>query len=320
MTLKRIVLLAALAVVVSVFHAETVFSQTGSPLQGEIKRLDAAAARQGIPAAERHNALVRMARLRQLSGDIEGAARNWLEAAAAIPGAVDDTALLSCAFCLAAMGEWDRASAALDPLLIKNSRARFLSACIKAAKTGDTSTLAAIADIPEYSEMKHEILFFLMRISPNDSKERWRQRLINEFPQTAEGKLAKSGGKIALTPNPFWFFLGGFDSLALLASEQRTDNREQIAESWEQRAGSREQRTESREQTNTAQSFARVQTGVFSREANAQTQIASLRNAGFSPSVEQRGDRWAVTVPAGQDANRTISDLHAAGFDSFLVK
>jgi len=336
MMLKHAVFFAALTVFFCVFQAVNVYPQAGVSLQAEIKNIESAAARQGITAAERHAALTRLARIRQLSGDIEGAARNWLEAAAAIPGAVDDNALLSCAYCLAAMGEWDRAAVALEPLVSKNIRARFLDTGIKAIKSGDTSALAVIADNAAFSEVKHEIIFLLWKISRGAPEEMWRQRLTAEFPQTPEGRLAAANEQFIMNPSPFWFFIGGLDSLPLLANETRTENREQRTENREQRTENREQITReqvTREQVTReqptmshnaaqlpAQTSVRVQTGVFSREANAQTQAASLRSAGFSPAIERRGDMWAVTVPAGQDANRTVNDLRAAGFDSFIIR
>ena len=279
---------------------------SGVSVTSEIQSIEREALRQGVSPAERHAALVRLARLRQLSGDIEGAAKNWLEAAGSIPGSVDDDALLACAYCLAAMGEWERAAIALEPLVSKNIRAFFLDTGIKAIQSADTSLLAGIADNPAFSEIKHEILFLLWKISRNASAEMWRQRLVSEFPHTPEGRLAMNNGQLAMAPSPFWFFVSSLDSIPLLAENPnlRFD----------------EQRTESREQSVVTQNSAKVQIGVFSQESNAQAQAASLRRAGFSPSIEQRGDRWAVTVPAGQDPNRTVGELKAAGFDSFLIK
>ncbi|MCL2186654.1 MAG: SPOR domain-containing protein [Treponema sp.] len=342
---------AFLLIIIFFFPIKNIFSQTGVSLATEIQNVERAV-QSASNSVERHASLVRLARLRQLSGDIEGAARNWLEAAAAIPGTVDDDALLSCALCLAAMGEWDRASAALEPLLLKNIRASFLNTGIRAIKTGDTSMLDVIADNPEYSSVKHEILFLLWKISNGEAAQRWRNRLAAEFPQSPEGRLAannlrgSSETQLTMSPNPFWFFVSGLDSLPLLASErgsletQRTANREQSASNREQNPANREV---SREQSVTsqtapaahaalaAQSSAkvpetslRVQTGVFSREANANTQASNLRQAGFTPSIEQRVSNntpmWAVTVSAGADANQTIANLRAAGFEGFLIR
>jgi hypothetical protein len=52
--------------------------------------------------------------------------------------------------------------------------------------------------------------------------------------------------------------------------------------------------------------------------------MANLTKAGFSPSMDRRNSNgrefWAVTVPAGQDVNRTIRELRAAGFDAFPLR
>ncbi|WP_461245806.1 SPOR domain-containing protein [Treponema sp. R6D11] len=320
---------------------QQIFAQTGVSLEVELKNIEASANKQGVSAVEKHDALVRLAHLRQLSGDIEGAARNWLEAAAAVPGKVDDDALLSCAYCLAAMGEWDRAITALEPLLPKSPRARFLDTAVKAIKTGDTATLAAIVDNPEYSEMKSQIIFVLWKLSHAQTAEKWRQRLVAEFPQTPEGRLAvnQSSSSVVVRPSPFWLFAGGYDSLAVLASEK--PNETPVAQTTVTQSATSVQTTStqttpsfqvSSSQANVPQpsapqatvSTARLQTGVFSRQANAQTQITNLKQAGFSPSFEQRivngNEMWAVTVPAGTDQGRTIRELREAGFESFPVK
>jgi len=303
-----------------IFAAGSLFAQAGASLAAEIQNTEMAAVRQGASPSERHIALVRLAQLRQLSGDIEGAAKNWLEAAAAIPGSVDDDALLACAYCLAAMGEWDRAATALEPLVAKNIRARFLDISIKAIRTGDLSALTVLSLNPEYSEIKNEILFFLWKVSQRaDGGERWRLQLISEYPNSPEGRLA--AGQAVINPNPFWIFISGLDSLPLLASESRN-------------AGGTSPVVQPPPPPPVVQAppvvqpppaqppvqAVRLQTGVFSREANAQSQAASLRQAGFSPTIEPRGNMWAVTVPGGQDINRSIADLRAAGFDSFPIR
>jgi len=313
-----------------IFAAGNLFAQAGSSLAAEIQNIERAVARQGVSAAERHNALVRLAQLRQLSGDIEGAARNWLEAAAAIPGTVDDNALLACAYCLAAMGEWDRAATVLEPLLSKNIRARFLDIGIKAIKTGDVYALAALAANPDFSAIKNEILFLLWKITQRRevTGERWRLQLISEFPQSPEGRLA--AGQAVVNPSPFWLFVNGLDSLPLLSinNEQRTISNEQLVINNEQRTeGSRVAPSSGSVVVppphvvqSVTPSAVRLQTGVFGREANAQAHITALRQAGFSPTVERRGEMWAVIVPGGADVSQTISDLQAAGFESFPIR
>jgi len=294
--IRRVIFLAVLTAVVG-----AVFAQTSVSLEAEILNIERAVSRQGASAVERHDALVRLARLRQLSGDIEGAAINWLEAAAAVPGTVDDDALLACAYCLAAMGEWERAGTALEPLLSKSPQARFLDTSIKAISSGDVSALSALSANPEYSQMKSQIIFILWKISQGNEAENWRRRLITEFPQSPEGRLAvgESSSAVTIRPSPFWFLMNRQDSISITAVERASSPAPAPQPSVPQ---------------------ARLQTGVFSRQANAQTQMDNLRRAGFSPSLEQRGEMWAVIVPAGADSNRTIRELKDAGFDSFPLR
>jgi tetratricopeptide (TPR) repeat protein len=327
--MRKIILFVLMIITVCMFGQRTIFAQSGVSLEVEIKNIEAAAAKQGISAMERHDALVSLARLRQLSGDIEGAAINWFEAAAAIPEEVDDDALLSCAYCLSAMGEWDRAITALEPLLSKSQRARFLDICIKTIKTGDSSTLDALADNPEYSEMKSQIIFMLWKISRAQTAEKWRQRLIAESPQTPEGRLAsgQSSSSVIVSPSPFWLFAGGFDSLPILASEKPSGTTAAQTTTAAQAASVAQTSQPPVQQPAVSQasaSTARLQTGIYSRQINAQAQITNLRQAGFSPSIEQRvvngNEMWAVTVSAGTDQARTIRELREAGFESFPVK
>ena len=73
--------------------------QLGTEIQNLERQLSA-----GISRMERHDVLIRLARLQQLSGNIAGAAANWLEAADADPR--DAAAFISGAYCLTAIGEW----------------------------------------------------------------------------------------------------------------------------------------------------------------------------------------------------------------------
>jgi hypothetical protein len=230
-----------------------------------------------------------------------------MEAATAIPGRVDDDALLAFACCLTAMGEWDMAANVLEPILSKSMRARFLYFSIRAIQSGNTAALEAIADNPEYSGIKSEIMFILWKITDDTSSEGWRQRLENEFSQTPEGRLAASASSaassaITVRPSPFWLFAGGLDSLPLIAVETAAQS----------------------PVFQPPASTARFQTGIFRSQNNAQSLMASLSQAGFSPSIEQRivnnNEMWAVTVPVGTDQARTASQLRSAGFDSFLVR
>jgi tetratricopeptide (TPR) repeat protein len=298
--------------------AQALFGQSGAsvPAAVEIQNLEKQISRQGVTGAERHDALVRLARLRQLSGDLEAAAKTWLEAAAAVENQVDDEALLFCAYCLAAMGEWDRACAALRPLLPENPRALFLDACIYAWSSGDISVLAALADNPGFSELKSEIYYTLWKTAAAGSSPlaaAWKQRLLDEFPQSPEGRIAASKSPsaqkaVSARPSPLWLLLPGRGSFALTETGPSGVTQAAVPAP-----------SGPPPENNT-----RLQTGLFSSEKNAQGQMASLAKAGFSPSIQRRNSNgselWAVTVPAGQDVNRSIRELRAAGFESFPLK
>jgi len=304
--MKKTLFLFLLIFSACVFGQRAVFAQTGISLEAEIQNMEKAVNKQGISLEQKHETLVRLARLRQLSGDIEGAAKNWLEAAAAIPGKVDDNALLSCAVCLAAMGEWDRASTALEPLVSKLQRARFLYTSIKAIQSGDVSSLAALAGNPQFSQMKSEIYFMLWKISKGQSAESWRVKLISEYPQSPEGRLAaESSPVITVRPSPFWFFAGGLDSLPQTSVQMNTPAAPQVNVPV---------------QAVIPQPGTKLQTGIYSQQANAEKQMEGLRIAGFTPFMEKRNEKWAVLVPAGTDQGRTIGELREAGFESFPVK
>jgi tetratricopeptide (TPR) repeat protein len=294
------------------FAAAVVFAQSAgtrmsAPVGVEIQNIEDALSRQGITFAERRQALIRLAQLRRLSGDLEGAAKKFLEAAATEPNRVDENALLSSAFCLAALGEWDSANAALRPLLANNPsvQARFLDASIKAWSMGDTAALAAMANSSEYSRQKSVIYYTLWRTAPNG--EIWKNRLLGEFPQSPEGLLAASS--IGARVSPLWVLFPGEN---ILAQPSIPSPIPQAASSAPASQGQ------------PAPAPVRLQTGVFSRQANAQSQIEQLRKAGFSPVLEQRRrdgiDSWAVTVPSGSDVNASIRELRSAGFESFPLR
>jgi cell division septation protein DedD len=66
-----------------------------------------------------------------------------------------------------------------------------------------------------------------------------------------------------------------------------------------------------------------LQTGLFSREENAQALAGRLREAGFGVTITRRTVNgtgyWAVGVPPGPDHNRMILLLKDAGFEAFPV-
>jgi len=183
------------------------YSQNNVPMQlgTEIQQLE----QRLSTSVGRYEVLVRLAQLRQLSGNIAGAAVNWLDAAAVNPN--DDTALVSGAYCLAAIGEWERAAAALRPVLVSNRvgpallQARFLDACLRAwtSNTADgISDLAAIAVNPEFIALRPIIYYTLWQTlarntsmpganNANDNgAESWKSLLLAEFPKSPEARAA----------------------------------------------------------------------------------------------------------------------------------
>jgi cell division protein FtsN len=66
-----------------------------------------------------------------------------------------------------------------------------------------------------------------------------------------------------------------------------------------------------------------LQTGLFSREENAQAAVSRLAAKGFAATISQKPVNgvvyWAVSVAPGEDSNRTIMRLKDAGFESFPV-
>jgi hypothetical protein len=307
-------------------YAQNTGAPPGISAGTELRNIESSLARPGISALERYNVLCRLARLRQLSGDIEGAAQSWLAAATSLASEVPegsgdaalsgDDALATGAFCLVSLGEWEQAAAVIGPLLGSGRqgpallRARYLDACLSTWNTGDPSALVSLAARPEYGELKSAVYYTLWKTAPGDTgAETWKARLLAEFPLSPEGRIAASenGGAISARPGPLWLLFpgrGGFSLAAAPAGISATPT----APAGDGNAVP-------------ASAVKILQTGLFRGEANARAQMGRLESAGFSPSLTRRavngGEFWAVTVPAGQNMNRTIMELKHAGFESF---
>jgi tetratricopeptide (TPR) repeat protein len=302
-----------------------VFSQNSVSLESEIRNIEQIVSNKDSTPSQKHDAHVKLAGLRQLSGDYEGAARNWLDAAAAIPGNVDDEALFSCALCLALTGEWERASKALEPLLFKSADARFLEASMLAWRSGDISALLSILNLSDYAHLKAQIYFMLWKVSANDS---YKNSLVAEFPQSPEAAVAADATSIfSVKINPLWLYISGRDVITQMETAAvSTITQTAALSSQTVTLPVAAQAPESAAQNVSAQEpSARIQTGVFSRQSNADELTAKLKQAGFTPMIEQRtvngNVMWAVIVPAGNDVNVSIRELRAAGFvDSFPIK
>jgi cell division septation protein DedD len=308
--------------------------QTGpDPWQfgSEIIALEQRLANTGLPASDRYNALVRLARLRQLSGNLSAAAANWLDAAAVNPN--DDSALVAGAYCLTAIGEWERAAQSIQPLIVSSRRgpavlqAFYLDAYLKTWSYSNASPLVALAADPEFASLRPMVYYTLWQIltrNPNIAvsagtavstgtagADSWKARLIAEYPGSPEALIAGSGGaSVSAVQSPMWMLFPGAP----------------VSASTKPPAVSVPPpvRPPATSTPPPAVSVPVLQTGVFSREANARAQAEALRKAGFTATVSRKlvngAERWAVTVPAGQNTNKTMQDLKKAGFDSFPVR
>jgi cell division septation protein DedD len=341
-----------------VLCAQNTPMQLGTEIQNTEQKLSIV----GISSAERHDALVRLAQLRQLSGNIAGAADNWLGAAVVDPA--DDASRVSGAYCLAAIGEWEKAASALLPLLASGRggpsilQAHFLNAFFKARNSSDASTLVALAGDSEFVSLRPMIYYTLWQtlarnpgISGTAGAEEWKSRLLAEFPQSPEartdyGSKQKDAPSISAVQSPLWLLFPGVTGLSPVAAvtpkmppATETPIKPTPAvtppapappvtvkpvEAASPPASVKPAETVKPATPPPAVSIIVLQTGLFSKEANARTQIEALRKAGFAPSASRKlvngAEHWAVTVPAGQDSKKTSADLKKAGFDSFPVK
>ena len=344
---KRYCIAGALAALLAGgnLYAQSVPGQLGAEIQALEQKLTPAAS-----PAERYNALARLAKLRQLSGNIAEAAANWLDAAAANPQ--DEAALVSGAYCLAAIGEWEKAAAALRPLLASGrtgsaiSQAWFLDACLRAWSAGDASALTALAAHHDFAAMRPLIYYTLWQTlarnpgagtgAPAGGAESWRSRLLAEFPQSPEARAIGSGNKdspiVSAVQSPLWQLLPGkataaaSPSVAVTKPVTPAPAAPTASTSPAPIAPKPVAPTSAAPVSVTASPASGVvlQTGLFSREANARVQSEALREAGFTASISRKlvngAEHWAVTVPAGPSQSKTIADLKKAGFDSFPVK
>jgi len=305
----------------------------------EIIAIEQRLASPGISASERHEALVRLARLRQLSGNLPVAAANWLDAAAANPN--DISALVAGAYCLTAIGEWERAVQVIQPVIASSRRgpatlqAYYLDAYFKTWSYANAAPLAALAADPEFASLRPMIYYTIWQVvarSPNitgaGSADSWKARLIAEYPGSPEALIAGSGGaSVSAVQSPLWML---FPGAPVSGSPARQPPPAQVtpatrpAASAAPAGNTSSPTAQSPKSSANAPSGGVLQTGAFSRESNARAQAESLRKAGFTATVSRRlvngTEDWVVRVPVGQSQSKTIQDLKKAGFDSFPVK
>jgi tetratricopeptide (TPR) repeat protein len=259
------------------------------------------------PAAspsKRHDAYARLARLLQLSGSIEEAARAWENAAYSISERRDNAALLQGASCYVSMGEWDKAKAIVDLLLLTSrddrnisNKAVYLGGQIELFKNGNSAALEAIAGNPEFISFRPAVYYTLWEVGGNNI---YRTKLITEFPGSPEAYSIMPDEPVSTLPAPHWVLFPGRGNLRVETVKAAA------AEKPAPKTGLRS-----------------LQAGLYKDQKNASVQAERLKTAGFDASVTRRavsgGVYWAVfvSVPSGSAVQNTISRLKERGFEAF---
>jgi tetratricopeptide (TPR) repeat protein len=297
---------------------------TGTPLAAEIQSIDGKLKDPAVSGTQRREALRRLARLLRLLGNIEGAAQIWMEAA--YTDQRDDEALLEGAACFIALGEMDRAEAAIRPALLSGDRrillrARYAAARIEAFRSGNVTAMTAFLDDPGYGDLKPVSYYTIWKISGIES---YKIRLLAEFPASPEARIVREEGAVSAVPHALWLLFPGRDSVAgsrpvsVPASSMPTASMPAASGTEPGSAAASGSAPAASGDKPSA-----LQTGLFSREENARAMEERLRAAGFTASVSRRtingNSYWAVSVSPGTDAGHTILRLRDAGFEAFPV-
>jgi tetratricopeptide (TPR) repeat protein len=318
--------------------------ETSGPvlLAAEIQGIEKKLGDPTVPPAERRRALIQLARLFELSGNIEGAAQIWNEAAYTDPHNRDDDALLRSAACLIALGELDRAEVMVGTALRTGGdrrlilKARYLGAQIEVFRTGNPAALTALLSDGDYRDEKPGIYYTLWQSTGNQD---YRARLIQEFPGSPEALIARDPDSVAVSiaPTAMWLLMPG-GTLPAPAAALPSNTGSSVASGSLPAAGiitpgivaaggpgagtaGKTAPAPGTDRDGTAPVM--LQTGLFSREENAQALADRLREAGFGVTITRRTVNgtgyWAVGVPPGPDHNRMILLLKDAGFEAFPV-
>ena len=275
-------------------------------LSAEISRLERASLSQN--SQERFQAFLSLARLQRLAGDSEAALRAYDGALALSPS--DGQTLLEQGRLLMSLGEHERAALAFSSLLAVSRdrelliQGSYLAAQLDAFRSGNTHALAALADNNDFISHRSGIYYTLWKLSDDT---RWKNRLVAEFPQSPEARIALSGAELQMTP--LWIFFPGRESLSIAGPVTQAPPAAPPQPAPPPSASG---------------PAVFLQTGLYSREANALARAEQLSRAGFQPQIIQRrvnnADHWAVGVQSGSDMNALIRQLREAGFEAFPVR
>jgi cell division septation protein DedD len=314
----------------------SVYGQSGSPvfLDEEIQNLEAKLKSAEITPAERHDSLTRLARLFALSGNIEGAAETWNKAAFAGINGRDDASLLEEIRCRIALGEFEAAEANVRSLFITGDdpdllrEARYLGSQIAALKTGDVTLLSDAA--ADNADWKPALLYTQWKLS---GAEVYQAQLRSEYPASPEARIlagTDAPNPVSGAPTAMWLLLSGREGLILgepvaaLASAGPASVTASAPVTSPASTAAAPPAADPVSASTAVTPGEVLQTGLFSREANAQAMAERLRNAGFTASITIRqvngASYWAVSVPPGGNVNATILRLKVAGFESFPIQ
>jgi hypothetical protein len=200
-------------------------------------------------------------------------------------------------------------------------QARYLDASLRTWLSLDASLLSSLTHEAVFYDMGPLIYFTLwhtLSLNPDvtgaGTADIWLALLLEMFPESPEARIANPNPSsdrkaVSASNNPLWFLSGSMGHA--LASPPQA----QAVLPATSAAGA----------VATSQGVTpALQTGLFSREANAQAQVAALSRAGFNaviaPRIIDNIQHWAVRVPAGSDHTQMMQALRRAGFDSFLVR
>jgi hypothetical protein len=213
----RLLLILSFLLMLAPLSAQESASLETFSFQTETARLRELISSPETAPRQRHNLLVELAELLRLSGDNEGAATVWKDAAVAVPGERDDRAVLERAACLMAIGEWDEAAAAVRLVLLTSRnapgiilRAKYLAAQIEAFTRGDTVALEFYLDDPDYASLKPSIYYTLYIIARDET---YKNRLITEYPASPETRLLTDD--TIPFPGAMWLLYPGRESITI---------------------------------------------------------------------------------------------------------
>jgi hypothetical protein len=200
------------------FAALSLPAQESFSFQTETARLRGMIAAPQSTPQQKHDLFVELAQILGLSGDNEGAAAAWKDAAAAVPGERDDRAILEMAVCLMAIGEWDEASAATRLVLLTSRnapgivlRAKYLAAQIEAFTRGDTVALEFFLDDPDYASLKPSLYYTLYIVT---KQKTYKDRLSAEYPASPETRLL--GDDTTPFPGAMWLLYPGRENITIV--------------------------------------------------------------------------------------------------------